>query len=127
MSDSENPLDWLSFAYEDLRSASFLYDNLYPRPLEIISYHCQQTVEKALKSYLYAYKKLVPKTHDLTLLSQKCADINPSFEDYFDICGDLTPVAVNARYPNKIEITEKETQAALQGAKEIYDFVKNTM
>jgi HEPN domain-containing protein len=38
--------EWLQFAYMDIDSAQFLYDNKHPRPLEIICYHCQQSAEK---------------------------------------------------------------------------------
>jgi len=123
MNDSENALDWISYAYEDFRSASFLFKELYPRPLEIICYHCQQAVEKALKAFLIAKGKSIQKTHDLTFLSQQCEEINPSFANYLDICEVLTPLVVRARYPSKTEISEAEAENALKGAAEIYDFV----
>ena len=44
--------EWFDIAADDMRSAVFLFDNLRPKPIEIICYHCQQAVEKAMKGYL---------------------------------------------------------------------------
>ncbi len=43
---------WLDFAQEDFIVAKHLYDALYPKPLEIICYHCQQAAEKAIKAVI---------------------------------------------------------------------------
>ena len=37
--------EWFEFAKRDLESAKFLM-NMHPRPIEIICYHCEQSVEK---------------------------------------------------------------------------------
>lgn len=47
--------EWLDFAEMDFLTAKHLYDNMYPKPLEIICYHCQQSVEKLLKAVLISY------------------------------------------------------------------------
>ena len=40
---------WLDMADMDLGVAKYLMENYYPKPLEIICYHCQQAAEKPLK------------------------------------------------------------------------------
>ena len=40
---------WLDMADMDLGVAKYLMENYYPKPLEIICYHCQQAAEKAIK------------------------------------------------------------------------------
>lgn len=42
--------EWLEFAKMDLDAAKHLNDTFYPKPLQIICYHCQQSAEKALKA-----------------------------------------------------------------------------
>ena len=37
--------EWFEFVKRDLESAKFLM-NMYPKPLEIICYHCEQSAEK---------------------------------------------------------------------------------
>jgi HEPN domain-containing protein len=44
--------EWLKIAYDDFDSALHLFNTKHPKPLEIICYHCQQSVEKALKAFL---------------------------------------------------------------------------
>ena len=46
--------EWLDFAKMDLDAAKHLNDTFYPKPLHIICYHCQQSVEKALKASIAA-------------------------------------------------------------------------
>ena len=43
--------EWLDHSRKDLDSAEFL-TRMMPEPLEIICFHCQQSVEKAMKAYL---------------------------------------------------------------------------
>ena len=51
--------EWLDFAKMDLSSAQHLYKTFYPRPLQIICYHCQQAAEKALKAVMLLKGSLV--------------------------------------------------------------------
>ena len=43
---------WFQSAEMDFQTAIHLYENMYPPPREIICFHCQQAVEKFLKSLL---------------------------------------------------------------------------
>jgi HEPN domain-containing protein len=101
----------------------FLFDNKYPKPLEIICYHCQQSVEKALKAYICACGKEVTKTHELGLLCRKCAESDESFKDYLDECAALEVYVTQTRYPNRIEIEEYNAKQALLQTKIIYEHV----
>lgn len=53
MRNEGHAMEWISRAYSDRDSALFLYENMYPKPLEVICYLCQQASEKALKSLLF--------------------------------------------------------------------------
>ncbi len=44
--------EWLSFAASDLGVAEHLFKTYYPKPLEIICFHCQQASEKAVKAII---------------------------------------------------------------------------
>lgn len=43
---------WIEFAKTDLGVAEHLDKQYYLKPLEIICYHCQQAVEKAIKAII---------------------------------------------------------------------------
>lgn len=59
---------WLDFAQQDFLVAQHLYGALYPKPLEIICYHCQQAAEKAIKAVMVSLgcPGGLPKRHDLS-------------------------------------------------------------
>ena len=38
--------EWMEFAEMDFLTAKHLYEHMYPKPLEIICYHCQQNNRK---------------------------------------------------------------------------------
>ena len=41
--------EWYEMAAADLGGAKHLDATYYPKPLELICYHCQQAAEKAIK------------------------------------------------------------------------------
>ena len=115
--------EWLQIAYDDYDSALFLFQNKHPKPLEIICYHCQQSVEKSLKAYLCAKGEDIPKTHEAGLLCRRCADFNSGFSDFNDHCEELEIYATGTRYPSRIEVEDRDAEKALEQALEIYNFV----
>ena len=115
--------EWLQIAYDDYDSALYLFENKLPKPLEIICYHCQQSVEKSLKAFLCANGADVPKTHETGLLCHYCFDFDEYFRDFFGHCEDLEIYATGTRYPHQIEVTDLDAKEALQQAAAIYDFV----
>lgn len=64
---------------------------------DILCFHAQQAVEKALKAYLIYLDLDPPRTHSLETLLATIRRTDPSFPDY--AIGDLTGYAVEARYP----------------------------
>lgn len=71
--------EWFEYAKRDLESAKFLI-NMYPKPIEIICYHCEQSAEKYLKGYLIKHSNKTERTHDLVLLNNKCKITDASFD-----------------------------------------------
>lgn len=78
----------------DFLTAKHLYDNMYPKPLEIICYHCQQSIEKLLKGVLFSYGVTIKKTHDLGLLAEMLQEYVEIDSRYMEMCDDLTPYGV---------------------------------
>lgn len=60
--------NWLDFAKRDLDVARHLNTAFYPKPLEIVCYHCQQAAEKAIKAVIISLGSPggLPKRHDLS-------------------------------------------------------------
>lgn len=40
---------WMNMAEQDYGVSKHLFETYYPKPLEIICYHCQQAAEKAIQ------------------------------------------------------------------------------
>ena len=93
--------EWMEFAEMDFLTAKHLYEHMYPKPLEIICYHCQQAIEKLLKGVLISRGVAIKKTHDLGLLAEMLQEYAKVDEKYLEMCDDLTPYGVKIRYPQE--------------------------
>ena len=66
---------------------------MYPKPIEIICYHCEQSAEKYLKGYLIRNENKLERTHDLVMLNNKCKKID---EDFIEVeKEDKTLIKIN--------------------------------
>jgi HEPN domain-containing protein len=125
MNEHDIVLEWLQIAYDDYDSAKFLFDNKIPKPLEIICYHCQQSVEKSLKGYLCSKEVEFKFNHQTGVLCKQCAQIDPDFNQHLEDCDNLTIYAAETRYPIRIEIDESHVKRAIQQAFDIYTLVSS--
>lgn len=92
---------WLARAREDLRAAQVDLD-AEPPLLADAAFHCQQAVEKALKGTLILRGQQVPRTHDLRVLGDLVARIEPGLESLVDEAAPLTEYAWRFRYPGEL-------------------------
>ena len=125
MSPMDEVREWLTKAEKDLLSARILLEH-EPPVLETACFHCQQTVEKALKAFLV--RKAVPfeKVHSLTYLLDLCEMQEPGFASLRDKAENLAPYAVEVRYPGEpMEISPEEAQEALATAETVWNFILN--
>ena len=106
----------------DIASAKYL-QNMYPTPIEIICYHCQQSAEKFLKGFLALKEHEIVKTHDLVILNKLCAEYEKEFKSVTEECLRLTDYGVNVRYPYPIDINKSDMLIALKDVGIIKDFV----
>jgi HEPN domain-containing protein len=66
-------------------------------------YHAQQCAEKTLKAFLVFNQYNYPKTHDLGVLINLCAEIEPEFYKLIEKATTLTPNATVFRYVDTLE------------------------
>jgi HEPN domain-containing protein len=125
MNGTELVREWFEIASTDLRTAKHLYETMYPKPFEIICYHCQQAAEKALKGYLLDQGKEPDRIHDLPKLCETCTEYDPSFNSIYEACTKLTAYATTARYPSHTEIEEQDAVLALKEADQIYTYCRD--
>jgi HEPN domain-containing protein len=92
---------WLDKAKRDLAAAERLMSGDTPL-LDIGAYHCQQTVEKALKAFLTYHETPFEKTHNLVALLDLATKIDPGLVRWLEAAKTLTPYATEFRYPGEL-------------------------
>lgn len=103
----EYAFELFRIARADLRTAQVLSQHSDVRK-ETVLLHCQQCVEKTLKSILCFRERPVPFTHEIVLLVERLKD-DPPPESF--ALQDLTPYASLMRYEEgKFELTAEDIQ-----------------
>jgi HEPN domain-containing protein len=126
MDRQEELRQWFEKADYDLMAAEYLITMHYPRPDEIICFHCQQAAEKYLKGFLFKNNIEPPKIHDLMKLLDMCETVLAAFNALVKQCVFLNRFSVTPRYPDEIQISADEVKTALRYANEVKDFVLRT-
>jgi len=118
---------WLAKAQGDLKAAKILSSSENGQR-DIAIYHCQQSAEKAIKSWLVFREVPFQKVHDLERLLEVAHINSCPLTNLDEHARILTPYAVEFRYPGDIfEPEEEELQAALQLAQEVIDCISSRM
>jgi HEPN domain-containing protein len=113
---------WLLKADNDLRTAEFALSAAEPTT-DTICFHCQQAAEKYLKMFLIRHGNEPVFTHNISVLVETCAVLDPDFHSLAD-CDFLTAYAVTLRYPDDFYIPAVEEAAvALAAAQRVRSFV----
>ncbi len=108
-------------AKEDLEAAKYLC-NREKFSEEIVLFHCQQAVEKALKAYLDFKGVRYPKSHDIEALLSLCQDKDISFKQ-INYVVTLTPFAIEIRYDEFIDIPISEIKKMVDSTQDSLDFI----
>jgi HEPN domain-containing protein len=127
MDNEEYIRQWIEIADKDLALAEHVAATMWPTPHELVCFHCQQSAEKYLKSFLVLHDQEPPKIHDLTELSKLCEKLDPLFSKILEKCDILTYYGVQPRYPNEKHIEKDEMIRSLEYARAIKAFVQQKM
>jgi HEPN domain-containing protein len=121
----EETKKWLIKAMNDYKTAKQLINAKEEDMVtDSVCFHCQQFVEKSLKSYLVFNNIEFEKVHNLEYLIKFCTEKDNSFQWLFDVAKQLSQYAVEIRYPDEFYIpTIKETKECFQTATKIKDFI----
>ena len=121
MGDSLKFQDWLNRAKSDLRGAEILHQ--YDGGNELVSFHCQQSVEKTLKAWLLKERNELQDGHSLVYLCKRAMEAGAPIKEQFRDCGYLNQFYIETRYPsdNYIPGSEREVQDCLNIAHRMMD------
>lgn len=121
--DSRYYYDWLDHAGEDLIAAQMLLVD--DRCSNLCAFHCQQAIEKALKSYILLKSGLLVDGHNLTWLCKKAVQYDPKFSRWMEQCADLNRCYIETRYPSDLDrdVPYHQAAAACRMAQEMFLFL----
>jgi len=122
--DNLNVAKWIKFAQTDFDHVIKTVETHHPIPVEIMCYHCEQSIEKILKAFMIAKGGTLTKTHDLDVLLERCKQHSPDFDIFDDACERITTYTTPSRYPSDIELTESDMRQAIKDASKILEFTK---
>jgi HEPN domain-containing protein len=114
--------EWMVRADHDLLSADRML--LPPALPDVVAYHCQQAVEKALKAFLVWHDRPFARMHDLVDLLKLCIAVDAAFAQLAATAETVGPYITAFRYPGDRDAPPlPEAQAALRLARDAVTFV----
>jgi HEPN domain-containing protein len=125
----KNPDLWFEKARRDYEIAHKLLADIDGPYIPEALYHAQQSVEKSLKGFLVQHEILPDRTHNLVVLLNACALINPKLRSLSKQACDLTDFAVKTRYPEDDFMVPylPTAQKYAADAKYVFDFIQNVI
>jgi HEPN domain-containing protein len=124
MADWDVVRQWVILADMDLRTAEHISGTMYPPPLEIIVFLCQQAAEKYLKGFLEFHNETPPHIHDIVELQKRCELYNSEFIKLQESSQVLTNYAVRPRYDLGLDLQESDVVVALKHVQSIKIFIQ---
>jgi HEPN domain-containing protein len=111
-------VEWMRHARSDMVIANMV-ENEEIAP-DIIAFHAQQAVEKALKALLIQHQHEFPHTHSIGMLLALCKESGYPLAEYLEDAATLSGYAVASRYPGEIEpINRQESKLAVDLANQV--------
>jgi len=101
--DSRYYYDWLDHAGEDMIGARLLLED--DRCYNLAAFHCQQAIEKALKSYILLKSGRPVDGHNLTWLCKQARRYDNRFAEWLDESAALNRCYIETRYPADVART----------------------
>lgn len=122
-SDSRRYYDWLFYAAIDLRSAKMLLEDQFC--YNLVAFHCQQTTEKAFKSYLLWRRHRLYDGHNLPWLCKQAMQEDPHFSEYLRLASDTNRYYIEARYPADflLRLDYETAERLIHNTDEMLEFV----
>lgn len=118
---------WLLKADEDLALSEHLLSESSPYRTAIV-FHAHQSAEKYLKAFLVYHQCEFHKTHDIRQLLDLVEGINPEISVGLQDLDELTPYAVETRYPGDCpDVSDEDAKRAVQLARKAKKIVTQAM
>jgi HEPN domain-containing protein len=117
--------EWVAKAEADYRAADQLRRH-EATLTNIISFHCQQCVEKYLKARLQESEIAFPKTHSLPALLNLVTPVEPLWESFRESARILSRFAIETRYPGD-DVTAEEADKAFAACRSLREEIRRSL
>lgn len=122
-----DPFEWHKRARDDLLAARALanavdYGDRFPAH---VCFHCQQCIEKWLKSIIVAAGRKASRTHDVKALLDECIALQPTLSIFLGKVSWLTPFAAEVRYPHEDDVSAIDAKRAIELAEKVQNIVSD--
>lgn len=123
MVDTMRYKEWIEKALKDIKSAKVLKEHDCGN--DVVAFHCQQAIEKALKGYLlFSGEGLIPG-HSLLFLGKSAEKFNSEFRSIKKDLAFVNQYYLETRYPadTPLEISEEDVLECMKITEEILGLV----
>lgn len=123
MTDSLRYKDWYEKSQRDIRAARVLKENDCGN--DLVAFHCQQAIEKALKGFLLWRKGELVEGHSLIYLCKQAVCFGPGLKSHLKDCAFVNQFYIETRYPadQPIQISEEQVNDCIRIAEEMYSMI----
>jgi HEPN domain-containing protein len=124
MVDSLRFNDWIEKAKKDIKSAKVLKENDCGN--DVVAFHSQQAIEKALKGFLLINICELVGGHSLIYLCKEATRFNQDFKKHLKDCAFVNQYYIETRYPadSPLIVTEEEADECIEIAEKILNIVQ---
>ena len=124
MGDSLRYKDWFEKAIQDLRGAEILME--HDGGNNLVAFHCQQAMEKALKGWLLKNTGELLEGHSLVFLCRKAIFAGAPLKEVLRDCAYVNQFYIETRYPSDsyMPVSEGEAQDCMDAAKGLVERLK---
>ena len=114
---------WLNRAHKDLAAGELLLKGAF-EDYENVGFHSQQAAEKFIKAFLVCHQIEFSKTHNIALLRQLIASVDPELVKTLAGADALTPYGVEFRYPGDLpSVSRTDGEKAVRLAEQTRDLI----
>ena len=112
---------WINNAEKDVLAISEIIKN--PMLTNIVTFHCQQAIEKYFKAYILDNSKPLLKIHNLLTLYGTIKEII-DLDINEDMLSTVNDIYLESRYPGEIGLLDDGSTPTIEQANQFFAFVK---
>ena len=112
---------WIGFAEKDLLTISEIIEN--QNLTSIVTFHCQQAIEKFFKAFILENDKTLMKIHNLLALYWTIKEI-ADLELDEDLLSTINDIYLESRYPGEVGLLDDGSMPTTEQANQFFAFAK---